>query len=126
MNEKSKKESSIGVRITRETLIELERFIVREGLHRYKIKASQVATLIIKEWLKNPVLDKSKIIYSRVNKEPRVSRVTVKLLEEENINLYEIYVMEYIRYCSSVNMLLYNIILQFLNNKGTLSILYES
>lgn len=116
---------SIGVRLSRDTLIDLERYIVSEGLHRYRIKASQVATLIVKDWLENPVLDKSKLIYGRINNEPRVSRVTIKLLEEENINLYEIYVKEYIRECSSVNVLIYNIILQFLENKGRLNILDE-
>jgi hypothetical protein len=120
-----KKEVSIGVRLTRETLIELERFIVRKRLHRYRIKASQVATLIVKDWLKNPVLDKSKLIYGRVANEPKVNRLTVKLLEEENIKLYEIYVTEYIRECSSVNVLIYNIILQFIANEGTLSVLSE-
>ena len=65
------------------------------------------------------------MIYGRINNEPKISRLTVKLLEEENIKLYEIYVKEYIRECSSVNVLIYNIILQFLENKGTLSILDE-
>lgn len=116
---------SIGVRLTRETLIELERYIVSEGLHRYRIKPAQVATMIVKDWLINPVLDKSKLIYGRIKDEPKVSRVTVKLLEEENIKLYEIYVKEYIRECSSVNVLIYNIILQFLEEEGTLSILNE-
>ena len=111
---------SIGVRLTREKLIELERYIVNKGLHRYRIKASQVATMILKEWLKEPILDKSKLIYGRINNDPKVSRLTVKLLEEENINLYEIYVKEYIRECSSVNVLIYNIILQFLENEGEL------
>lgn len=110
----------IGVRLPRETLIGLEEYIVNEGLHRYRVKASQVATMIVTDWLKNPVLDKSKLIYGRVNKEPKISRVTVKLLEEENIKIYEIYVKEYIRECSSVNVLIYNIILQFLTEKKRL------
>ena len=108
-------EISIGVRLMRETLIDLERYI----------KPSQVATMIVKDWLNKPILDKSKLIYGRINNEPKISRLTVKLLEEENIKLYEIYVKEYIRECSSVNVLIYNIILQFLENKGTLSILDE-
>lgn len=116
---------STGVRLTRETLIEIERFIVAKGLHRYRIKPSQVATLIVKDWLENPVLDKSKIIYGRIPNVPKKSRITVKLLEKENIKLYEIYVKEYIRECSSINVLIYNIILQFLENEGTLSILKE-
>ncbi|MBQ8997269.1 MAG: hypothetical protein IJ086_01090 [Clostridium sp.] len=120
-----KEEISIGVRLTRETLIEIERFIVAKGLHRYRIKPTQVATLIVKDWLENPILDKSKIIYGRISNEPRTNRITIKLLEEENIKLYEIYVKEYIRECSSVNVLLYNIILQFLKSEGTLSILKE-
>lgn len=114
---------SIGVRLTRETLIDLERYIVSKGLHRYRIKPSQVATYIVKDWLENPILEKSKLIYGRVANEPKVSRVTVKLLKEENIKLYEIYVKEYIRECLSVNVLIYNIILQFLENEGTLSVL---
>lgn len=116
---------SIGVRLTRETLIELERYIVSEGLHRYRIKPAQVATYIVKDWLKNPILEKSKLIYGRIKDEPKVGRITVKLLEEENIKLYEIYVEQYIRECSSVNVLIYNIILQFLENKDTLRILDE-
>lgn len=114
---------SIGIRLTRETLIDLERYIVSKGLHRYRIKPSQVATYIVKDWLENPILEKSKLIYGRIANEPKVSRVTVKLLEEENIKLYEIYVKEYIRECSSVNVLIYNIILQFLEKEGTLSVL---
>ena len=92
-------EVSIGVRLMRETLIDLERYIVSEGLHRYRIKPSQVATMIVKDWLNKPILDKSKLIYGRINNEPKISRLTVKLLEEENIKLYEIYVKEYIREC---------------------------
>lgn len=113
----------IGVRLTRETLINLERYIVREGLHRYRVKPSQLGTLIVQDWLRNPILDKTKIIYGRVPNEPRISRITINLLDEENIKLYEIYVKEYIRNCSSVNMLIYNIILQFLESNKKIDIL---
>lgn len=113
----------IGVRLTRETLINLERYIVREGLHRYRVKPSQLGTLIVQDWLSNPILDKTKIIYGRVPNEPRISRITINLLDEENIKLYEIYVKEYIRNCSSVNMLIYNIILQFLESNKKIDIL---
>jgi len=122
-NEMESKTISIGVRLTRETLIELERYIVNKGLHRYRIKPAQVSTFIVKDWLENPILEKSKLIYGKVANEPKVSRLTIKLLEEENIKLYEIYVKEYIRECSSVNVLIYNIILQFLKNEGTLTVL---
>ena len=54
------------------------------------------------------------MIFGRVPNEPRTHRITVKLKEDENIKLYEIYVREYIRECNSVNMLINNVILQFL------------
>ena len=104
----------------RVTFIDLERYIVSVGLHRYRIIPSQVATMIVKDWLNKPILDKSTLIYGRINNEPKISRLTVKLLEEENIKLYEIYVKEYIRECSSVNVLIYNIILQFLEKMNLL------
>ena len=70
-------------------------------------------------------MDKERIIFHVDVNNAFLSWTAVKLLEEENIKLYEIYVKEYIRECSSVNVLIYNIILQFLENKGTLSILDE-
>lgn len=120
-----KKEILIGVRLDREILIKLERYIVQNGLHRYRVKPSQLGTLIIKDWLNNPVLNKRKLLYGRIKNEPRMNRITIKLSEEENIKLYEIYVEKYIRECSSVNVLIYNILLQFLNNKENLSVLEE-
>lgn len=107
-------EINIGVRITRETLIQMQEYIVEKGLHKYSIKPSQLGIFILKEWLENPILNKSQIIFGRVPNEPRTHRITVKLKEDENIKLYEIYVREYIRECNSVNMLINNVILQFL------------
>lgn len=105
----------IAVRITEEIRIRLEEYIVMKGLHREKIKYTQLASKIIIDWLKNPVLNKEKIIYGTSSK-IRESRVSINLTEEENIRAYEIYVNEYIRDCRSLNILLYNVLLQFIDN----------
>lgn len=105
----------IAIRITEEMRIKLEEYIVMKGLHKKKIKYRQLANDIIREWLKNPVLNKSKLIYGTSN-EARTSRVTVKLTREENIKAYEIYVEKYIRECRTLNILLYNILLQFIDD----------
>lgn len=115
----------VGVRLQREMVIALETFIVDNGLHKYKIKLHNLATIIIQEWLENPVLDRSKIVFGTVTNAPRSSRISIRISNEENIKLYEIYVKEYIRECASVNMMIYNIILQFIENKGTISALQD-
>lgn len=105
----------IAIRITEEIRIKLEEYIVMKGLHREKIKYSQLANDIIREWLKQPILNKDKLIYGSSN-EVRSSRVTINLTMEETIRAYEIYVDKYIRNCRSLNILLYNVLLQFIDN----------
>ena len=104
----------IAIRITEEIRIKLEEYIVKNGLHRQKIKYNQLANDIIRKWLDEPVLNKDKLIYGTSN-EARSSRVTINLTTEENIRLYEIYVDKYIRECRSINILLYNVLLQFID-----------
>lgn len=118
MNERD--DIAISVRLNREIMINLEKLLVREGLHRLRVKVSNLAALIVREWLENPILDESKMIYGRTSNNPKNSRLTVKLNEEENIKLYEIYVDKYIKNCSSINMLIYNILLQFIENGRSL------
>lgn len=105
----------IAIRITEELRVKLEEYIVMKGLHRQKIKYNQLANDIIRKWLDEPVLNKDKLIYGTSN-EARSSRVTINLTTEENIRVYEIYVAEYIRECRSLNILLYNVLLQFVDN----------
>ena len=104
----------IAIRITEEIRIKLEEYIVKNGLHRQKIKCNQLANDIIRKWLDEPVLNKDKLIYGTSN-EARSSRVTINLTTEENIRVYEIYVDKYIRECRSINILLYNVLLQFID-----------
>ena len=52
----------VAIRVTEEIRIKLEEYIVIKGLHRQKIKYNQLAEQIIKDWLKNPELNKEKII----------------------------------------------------------------
>lgn len=118
MNERD--DIAISVRLNREIMIDLEKLWVREGLYRLRVKVSNLAALIVREWLENPILDESKMIYGRNINNPKNSRLTVKLNEEENIKLYEIYVDKYIKNCSSINMLIYNILLQFIENGRSL------
>lgn len=105
----------IAIRITEELRVKLEEYIVMKGLHRQKIKYNQLANDIIRKWLDEPVLNKDKLIYGTSN-EARSSRVTINLTTEENIRVYEIYVDKYIRECRSLNILLYNVLLQFVYN----------
>ncbi|CAM2078032.1 MAG: hypothetical protein NSGCLCUN01_02220 [uncultured Clostridium sp.] len=104
----------VSIRITEEVRVRLERYIVMKGLHRNKIKYSQLANEIIREWLENPILDKEKLLYGSSN-EARTNRLTINLTEEENIKAYEIYVDKYIRECRTMNILLYNVLLQFID-----------
>ena len=105
----------VAIRITEEIRIKLEEYIVMNGLHRQRIKYNQLAEQIIRDWLKNPKLNKEKIIYGTSSK-TRGGRVSINLTEEEHIRAYEIYVAEYIRECRSLNILLYNVLLQFVDN----------
>lgn len=104
----------IAIRITEEMRIKLEEYIVIKGLHRKKIRCSKLANDIIIKWLEQPVLNKDKLIYGTSN-EARTSRVTINLTKEESIRAYEIYVAKYIRECRSLNILLYNVLLQFID-----------
>lgn len=104
----------IAIRITEEMRIKLEEYIVMKGLHKEKVKYRQLANDIIKNWLKEPILNRDKIIYGTSN-EARLSRVTINLTQEENIRAYEIYVDKYIRQCRTLNILLYNVLLQFID-----------
>ncbi len=104
----------VAIRITEEVRIKLEEYIVREGLHRKNVKYRELVSDIIKMWLKEPMLNKDKLIYGTSN-EARSSRVTVNLTREENIKAYEIYVDKYIRECRTLNILLYNVLLQFID-----------
>lgn len=79
----------IAIRITEEIRVKLEEYIVKNGLHRKKIKYNQLANDIIRKWLDEPVLNKDKLIYGTSN-EARSSRVTINLTTEENIRVYEI------------------------------------
>ncbi len=105
----------VAIRITEEIRIKLEEYIVMNGLHRQRIKYNQLAEQIIRDWLKNPKLNKEKMLYGTSSK-TRGARVSINLTEEENIRAYEIYVAEYIRECRSLNILLYNVLLQFVDN----------
>lgn len=105
----------VAIRITEEIRIKLEEYIVIKGLHRNKIRYTQLATQIVREWLENPMLNKEKLIYGTSN-EARSSRVTINLTIEENIKAYEIYVSKYVRDCRSLNVLLYNVLLQFVDS----------
>lgn len=107
-------EGKVIVRLDENTRIELEKYLVREGLHRYKVKLSQLATTIVKDWMKKPNLDKDIMIYGSAD-EPRTTRVTINLTREEEIKIYEMYVAEYIRNCKSPSALIYNVFLQFVN-----------
>ena len=57
----------VAIRITEEIRIKLEEYIVINGLHRQRIRYNQLAEQIIKDWLKNPRLNKEKIIYGTGN-----------------------------------------------------------
>ena len=105
-----------AVRINEDMRIKLERYIVREGLHKYSVKLAKIASFIIKDLIDNPVLDKSKIIYGTAN-EPRTRRVTIYLTDDEYIKFYEIFVSDYVRDCRTPSILIYNIIKQFIEEK---------
>mgnify|MGYP006973375230 CR=1 FL=1 len=61
----------VAIRITEEIRIKLEEYIVINGLHRQRIRYNQLAEQIIKDWLKNPRLNKEKII-------KRIRNLTIK------------------------------------------------
>lgn len=106
------------VRISEDMRIALERYIVKEGLHRYNVKFTRLASIIVKEWLENPVLDREKIIYGTVSNEPRKKQVTITLAQDEYTKFYEIFVSDYVRDCRTPSILIYNIIKQFIEEKG--------
>ena len=105
------------VRINEYMRIALEKYIVQSGLHRYSVRFAKVTSGIIKNWIDNPVLDRDKIVYGAA-KQPRMKQVTIYLTEDEYRKFYEIFVSDYIRDCRTPSILIYNIIKQFIEEKG--------
>lgn len=103
----------IKIRVNDEVRIRLEEYLVREGLHRDKIRTTQLLTEVVREWIKKPVLNDRLIL--KFPSKTRGEIVGIKINEEENIKLNEIFVSKYIRKCRTLNVLLYNIVLQFLD-----------
>ncbi|MBD7915864.1 hypothetical protein H9660_11985 [Clostridium sp. Sa3CUN1] len=102
------------IRVDRDTKEKLNLLIVEKGLHKLRVKIVNITSMVVKDWIKDPVLDKEKIIK---NKKIRAERVNVDLTKEEKDKLYEIYVRYYQREVNSVSALIYNIINQYVESE---------
>lgn len=107
----------IQVRIDEYMRVCLEKYIFNNGLYKERVKLNEVVTNIVIEWLNNPILDRRKMIYSRADKFRNVI-VTIFLSEKQYAKIYEILISEYSRDCRTPNTLIYNIIKQFIEEKG--------
>ena len=107
----------IQVRVDEDMRVSLEKFIFNNGLYKERVKLNEVATKIVMEWIKNPILDRKKMIHSRAD-EPRNVIVTIFLSEKQYEKIYEIFVSDYGINCRTTNTLIYNIIKQFIEEKG--------
>lgn len=110
--------SSHTVRIQEEIVYCLRKIIVEERLYKDKVSPSKLVAIELKKWLDNPVLDVTIIINKKWYLLPRKERVVIKLDKETTIKLYEVYSQKYIDYCNSISTMIYNFILQFLNDRG--------
>lgn len=103
-----------AIRVDRDTKEKLNLLIVEKELHKLRVKLVNMTSMVVREWIKNPVLDKEKI---KRNKKVRVDRVNIDLTKDEKDKLFEIYVRNYQREVNSVSSLIYNIINQYVEDE---------
>ncbi|MDU2702512.1 MAG: hypothetical protein E7C47_10285 [Veillonella sp.] len=103
----------VKIRINKDVRDMLEEYIVENRLYRQKVTIKNLGSEIVREWIKNPVLDKKLIVTT--TKKVRNGMIGFSLTEDENIKLNKIFVNEYIRECRTLSVLIHNIILQFLH-----------
>lgn len=102
---------AICIRIPRKIVIELEKYIFENKYHRYEIKPSKVASTILKEWIDNPELDKSKMYRRSINEE--MCRLNLSISKDDYEKLFEIYVTQYVRVCNSINKMICTVLIQY-------------
>lgn len=107
--------SNISVRVSEEVKVKLEEYRIKKGLHKKRLKLSHVTGQIVSKWLEKPTDLKEYIEAERLTKIIRTDNVTVSLNKTEKANLYKIFGEKYIDEVSSINLLVYIIIIQFLN-----------
>lgn len=100
------------IRVPRKVYIELEKYIYENKYYRYEIRPSKVASTILREWLDEPDLDKSKI-YKRSSEE--MCKLNISLTKDDYDRLFEIYVTQYVRVCNSINKVICNVLIQYFN-----------
>lgn len=79
------------------------------------MKLSHVTGKIVSEWLEKPTDLKEYIEAEKVTKIIRSENVTVSLNKTEKANLHKIFGEKYIDEVNSINLLVYMILIQFLN-----------
>ena len=99
--------------IEEELRISLEEYIILNDLDKKKIDISKLCSLIVHEWMEEPILNSEDIFYKYIEKNTKRKRTTISLTEDETIQIKRIFVKDYIRKIFSVNMLVVNIIEQW-------------
>lgn len=105
-----------NVRVSEEVRIKLEEYRIKKGLHKNKVTISQIAGQIVSNWLKDPFELKEYIEAEKKSKVIRSTNVTVSLKDDDKAKLYEIFAEKYIKEVVSVNVLLYVILVEFMDN----------
>lgn len=107
---------NINVRVSEEVRIKLEEYRIKKGFHKNKMTISQITGKIVSNWLSSPIELKEYIEAEKKSKVIRRANVTVALKDDDKAKLYEIFAEKYIREVVSVNVLLYIILVEFMDN----------
>lgn len=107
---------NINVRVSEEVRIKLEEYRIKKGFHKNKMTISQITGKIVSNWLREPIELKEYIEAEKKSKVIRRANVTVSLKDDDKAKLYEIFAEKYIKEVVSVNVLLYVILVEFMDN----------
>ena len=107
---------NINVRVSEEVRIKLEEYRIKKGFHKNKMTISQITGKIVSNWLREPIELKEYIEAEKKSKVIRRANVTVALKDDDKAKLYEIFAEKYIKEVLSVNVLLYVILVEFMDN----------
>lgn len=107
---------NINVRVSEEVRIKLEEYRIKKGFHKNKMTISQITGKIVSNWLREPIELKEYIEAEKKSKVIRRANVTVALKDDDKAKLYEIFAEKYIKEVVSVNVLLYVILVEFMDN----------
>ncbi len=104
-----------SIRVSEEVRVKLEEYRIKKELHKKKMKLSQVVGEIVAKWLENPTELREYIDAEKQSKVIRDDNITISLDYKDKAKLYKLFGEKYIDKVKSLNLLLYIILVKFLN-----------